>query len=216
MKGAYLRAKVLIGIFTLLCLGVSARAVELEAGLSCGYGLSLTNDFVPGVSSYNGSLNHLALGGYFDFAYVRLSLIYITNLGNPKSTPAFTGDLRTTQVGYSVLLKFPVVIKSLTLWSGVGAGFLTTIMLDTNGDGVNDKDPNAALNDLYLLFAFGAEFKVANLITIGPGFTLNYNLTPAQYSNEPAGSTHTQVFFQFTLMVGFAFEPPKQPFKNSN
>ncbi|MBN2351135.1 MAG: hypothetical protein JXD23_01095 [Spirochaetales bacterium] len=205
MKGAHLPKRVLIVIITFLLVGASAQAFDFGAGLSLSYGLSLINDYIPGMTTFNGSINHLEAGAYFDAMFARLTFMYVTNIGNPHSSPPFTGRLWTAQIGGSLLLKFPVVIKSLTLWSGAGAGFLTTIMMDLDGDGVSNLDPAANLNDIYLVIAFGGEFKIANLMKIGPVFTLNYNLTPSTYDTEPAGSTHTQVMLQFSVAAGFAF-----------
>jgi hypothetical protein len=121
-----------------MVLGASAWGFELGAGLTASYGLSFTNDFVPGSIDYNGTQSHLLLSGFFDFFYGRLSLMYVTNLGNPVSTPPFTGgSMWLTQIGASLIAKLPVVTKPVTLWSGAGIGFLYTLMLDLNGDGIN-------------------------------------------------------------------------------
>jgi hypothetical protein len=193
-------------VLVLMVLGASAWGFELGAGLTASYGLSFTNDFVPGSIDYNGTQSHLLLSGFFDFFYGRLSLMYVTNLGNPVSTPPFTGgSMWLTQIGASLIAKLPVVTKPVTLWSGAGIGFLYTLMLDLNGDGINGKASTAQLDDFYLLMAFGADFKLFGIITIGPVFTLNYNLTPAAAAIEPAGSTHTQVVLQFSVAVGIAF-----------
>jgi hypothetical protein len=186
--------------------GVPAWGLELGAGATFSYALSFSNDYVPATQYYNGTLNHIVLGAYFDAFFARVTVMYITNVGNPVSYPSFSaGNLWTTQIGFSVLAKLPVVVKSVTLWSGIGGGFLTTLMLDYNGDGINDKDPNGAYDDIYLLLAAGAELKLWNLITVGPSFTLNYDLTPGLYPGEPSGSSHTRLFFQFTVSLGFAF-----------
>ena len=134
------------------------------------------------------------LGGYFDMMYARISFLYVTNAGNPFSDPPLTGNLQATQLDLNIIAKLPIVTKFLTLWSGIGVGLLFTLF--------NNIIPNAAFSNSYILLALGAEFKIANLFTIGPGFTLNYSVTPDQF---PPGDSHTQALFQFTMTVGFAF-----------
>jgi hypothetical protein len=154
----------------------------------------------------NVTLNNFTAAAYFDFYFGRLTATYITNLGNPISDPPFvSGSLWQAQLYFTLIAKLPIVIKSLTLWSGLGVGYLTTLMLDLNGDGVNDKNPNASTDDIFAVFALGGDFKIAHLLTIGPSFTVNYDLTPTLYPNEAPGSSHTLIFFQFSLSVGLVF-----------
>jgi hypothetical protein len=181
----------------------SAEGFDFGAGAAVSYGLSLTNDTLPGLSTDNYSVNHLVLGVYFDATFARFTFMYMTNLGNGSPGAPFTGHLTLTQLGGTLIFKVPIVIKSLTLWSGVGAGFVTTLMFDTNGDGINDV--SGAPDNLYVMMALGGEIKIARLITIGPCFTLNYGFPTSQPATDPPGSTHTKIFLQFTMTVGFAF-----------
>jgi hypothetical protein len=200
-----MKKPLILMIALLVSLPAFAEGSLISAGIDLGYGLSFTYDYVPARLLYEATLNHVLAGVYFDLTYVRLSAAYFTNIANPITVSSTSSTFRLSYLCFGLLAKYPLFIQSFKLWSGIGLKFIHCLILDTNNDGLDDRPSDQAYDDFLLTIAGGAEFKLFKVITIGPGIAIDYNLTPNRFANEPSGSDHTSIVFEFTLSMGIAF-----------
>jgi hypothetical protein len=191
-------------MFLLAAHGAFGQEHLISLGVDVGIGPSLSYDYIPAPTSIDesGTIGLMFAGVYFDASYARISVSYMGNI-SPNFTGKTSSNVNLSYLVFEALAKMPLQIGDFKLWSGVGISYIICLLMDTDNDGVDDRPAGSAFNDFLLKIAIGAEFRLGTLITIGPSFALQYNLTPNLLNSEPARSWHTNFFFTLSLSVGF-------------
>jgi len=175
----------------------------LEIGAGFGYALSMFNTTEPGNTPFNGTLNLVRGGIFFDADYFRIEADGYINLSPLFSTGNDPTYGHFITLAGSALAKLPVTIGSLKLWTGAGLRYFYALLRDTDGDWVNDGTNDKDVHDLYLALEVGGSYALGKTVRVGGTFMLSYDLIPNYGNAAPAGSESTGLVFEFAAFIGF-------------
>lgn len=133
------------------------------------------------------NLNHLFGAGLFiDATYARLTTTYIFI---PSETTYLVNEL---------LLKLPVFIKNIRLWTGLGLKYFYCLNYKTGEEPVFNLD----INDFFLTINVGSEIHLFKDVAVGLALGLAYNLTPNPFTTATT-LVFRDVSYCFTFYLGY-------------
>jgi hypothetical protein len=152
--------------------------------------------------SVDTTIHMLHAGVFCDITYVRIKAACLTSFGPWYGNGSTLEGAHVLILTGDVTAKLPVVIKDVTLWTGVGLRYAYNLLVDVTGDWEDDRTSDDSFHDLFLLMEVGGDTKLWGWLTVGGSFSLNYDLIPEP--NIPSGSTSLGFVLEFSLHVGFA------------
>ncbi len=148
---------------------------------------------------------------FVDFKYLRLSTKYFassqdTTLAvkydneNDLYDEAYAEDVafKFSHIDFQGLLKFPFsnCCQTAEIWPAIGVAYSKVLTAeDENGNSMDIKDN---MNDIWLCFGLGADFKLTDWLIFTLSTQLDYSLTPDLYENE----TGTPMAMRFSMDIG--------------
>ena len=199
------RGSLIILLLFILITNSFSQDIELSAGLNTGYALSINYDFIPPMMERDGTVHLAYAGAYFDASYGRIGAAFLWNISENIGSTGTTTNFRLGYLVFEAMAKYPLFIKSLRLWTGLGVKFIYCLFMDFDGNGTDDRLPDDSFDDFFLTMAVGAEFRLWDFLKIGPSFSIDYNLTPNMKTSEPPEARHTSFVFCFSISVAYVF-----------
>ncbi len=190
------------------CLGIILLAAPLA-----GYGLDVGADFGYVLGMYNvtnpaapppvtSTTNYLRADFFVDIDYLLIRAGGMMNAGSIYSTSPTPDNARIFILTADLLGKLPVTIGVLRLWTAVGLRYTYVLLVDFDGNGVDDRPADAVPSDLAVILEVGGCFKIGKKFVLGGSFLIHYDVIPNLPAGAPADATSTSITLEFTLHVG--------------
>jgi len=128
----------------------------------------------------------LGAGIFIDLTYARLTSTYIFI---PSETTFLINEF---------LLKLPVFINNIRLWTGLGIKYFYCLNYDIEEVSLSNLD----INDFFLTVNVGSEIHLFKDLSLGLAFGLAYNLTPNPFTTETT-LVFRGISYCFTFYVGY-------------
>ena len=185
----------------------------LLAAPLAGYGLDVGADFGYVLGMYNvtnpatpppvtSTTNYLRADFFVDIDYLLIRVGGLMNAGPIYSTSPTPDNARMFILNADLLGKLPVTIGVLRLWTAVGLRYVYVLLVDFDGNGVDDRPPDQVPSDLAAILEVGGSFKVDQKIVLGGSFLIHYDVIPNLPAGAPANATSTSITLEFSLHVG--------------
>ena len=167
---------------------ICSFGIDLSVGGGISYSPITSKLIVSDIGGEGTASDHFnfgAVGAYLDATYVQAILTYNMRLsGSYESTGAFTGSgeytNKETYLGISVLLKYPFVFETFSLFPLLGLeSDLNLSYTDKNGNDLKSGLTTAELehlNKYFIKVGAGADVNLGKRVYLRPVFVFGYKL----------------------------------------
>jgi hypothetical protein len=170
--------------------------------------------------THSRATSYYNIGLFFDAKYARISLDYVKNSGDTTYETEFeyTGtsetytdsyDQEQTYVDFTALLKYPFsnCCTNMDIWPSFGLAYTKCLTANySNGEEFTYKDN---LDDLWLQFGLGIDFRLTEVVIATTDFQAGICLTPDIYDdysdNDEDLQSNAYVRLQWNVGIGYRF-----------